>query len=57
VAIAAGLYQLTAAATALPIVLPVSRAVTVLIMTITMCGISGAIATRKLQSADPADIF
>ena len=57
VAIAAGLYQLTAAATALPIVLPTSRAVTVLIMTIMMCGISGAIATRKLQSADPADIF
>ncbi|MEM8675238.1 MAG: ABC transporter permease DevC [Cyanobacteria bacterium P01_G01_bin.67] len=57
VAIAAGLYQLTAAATALPIVLPASRAVTVLIMTILMCSISGAIATRKLQSADPADIF
>ena len=57
VAIAAGLYQLTAAATALPIALPASRAVTVLIMTILMCGISGAIATRKLQSADPADIF
>lgn len=57
VAIAAGLYQLTAAATALPITLPASRAVTVLIMTIIMCSISGAIATRKLQSADPADIF
>lgn len=57
VAIALGLYRLTAAATALPIVLPASRAVTVLIMTIIMCAISGAIATRKLQSADPADIF
>jgi putative ABC transport system permease protein len=57
VAIAAGLYQLTAAATALPIVLPASRAATVLVMTILMCTISGAIATRKLQSADPADIF
>ena len=57
VAIAAGLYQLTAAATSLPIFLPVSRAVTVLIITVVMCGISGAIATRKLQSADPADIF
>ncbi len=57
VAIAAGLYQLTAAATALPLALPVSRAVTVLIMTILMCSISGAVATRKLQSADPADIF
>ncbi len=57
VAIAAGLYQLTAAATALPVVMPLARAVSVLIMTIIMCGISGAIATRKLQSADPADIF
>ncbi|MDJ0583380.1 ABC transporter permease DevC [Crocosphaera sp.] len=52
-----GLYSLTATATALPIMMPVSRAITVLIMTIIMCGISGAIATRKLQSADPADIF
>ena len=57
VALALGLYQLTAAATALPIVLPVSRAIVVLILTIVMCGVSGAIATRKLQSADPADIF
>ena len=57
VAIAIGLYQLTAAATALPIFLPVSRAVTVFILTVIMCSISGAIATRKLQSADPADIF
>jgi len=55
--LALGLYQLTAAATALPIVLPLSRAIVVLILTILMCGISGAIATRKLQSADPADIF
>lgn len=57
IAIAIGLYQLTAAATALPIFLPVSRAITVFILTIIMCSISGAIATRKLQSADPADIF
>ncbi|MEL6930184.1 MAG: ABC transporter permease DevC [Cyanobacteria bacterium J06600_6] len=55
--LAVGLYQLTATATALPIVMPASRAITVLILTIVMCGISGAIATRKLQSADPADIF
>lgn len=57
VAIALGLYRLTAIATALPIAMPLARAVLVLIMTIIMCGISGAIATRKLQSADPADIF
>ncbi|MGD1920191.1 MAG: ABC transporter permease DevC, partial [Pleurocapsa sp.] len=55
--LALGLYRLTAAATALPIVLPISRAITVLVLTIVMCGVSGAIATRKLQSDDPADIF
>ncbi|MDJ0573365.1 MAG: ABC transporter permease DevC [Pleurocapsa sp. MO_192.B19] len=57
VAVASGLYHLTATATALPIVMPVSRAIGVLISTIIMCTISGAIATHKLQLADPADIF
>lgn len=57
VAIASGLYRLTTTATALSLVMPVSRAITVLILTIVMCTISGAIAARKLQSADPADIF
>ncbi|MBW4616449.1 MAG: ABC transporter permease DevC [Desmonostoc vinosum HA7617-LM4] len=52
-----GVYYLSAKATALPIHMTVSRAVTVLILTIIMCLISGAIATRKLQSADPADMF
>jgi putative ABC transport system permease protein len=52
-----GLYQLAANATALPIYMKFSRAVLVLILTIIMCTISGAIATRKLQSADPADMF
>jgi putative ABC transport system permease protein len=33
------------------------RALQVLILTIIMCAISGAIATRKLQAADPADMF
>jgi len=52
-----GLYNLAAKATALPILMTASRATLVLILTIIMCGISGAIATRKLQSADPADMF
>ncbi len=34
-----------------------ARAVQVLIMTIIMCMISGAIATRKVLAADPADMF
>ncbi len=57
IAIALGLYRLTAMGTALPLVMPVSRAIAVLILTIIMCTVSGSIATRKLQSADPADIF
>ncbi|MDZ8187069.1 MAG: ABC transporter permease DevC [Nostoc sp. ChiSLP02] len=52
-----GLYNLAAKATALPILMTLSRAILVLVLTILMCGISGAIATRKLQSADPADMF
>lgn len=56
-AISGLLYHLTHRATSLPIYLTVGRALGVLVMTIVMCLISGAIATRKLQSADPADIF
>mgnify|MGYP002784336144 CR=1 FL=1 len=52
-----GLYQLAARATALPIFMTMARAWMVLVLTIIMCMISGAIATRKLQSADPADMF
>jgi putative ABC transport system permease protein len=56
-ALSLGAYQLTAAATALPIAMPVSRAIVVLLLTLVMCGASGSIATRRLQAADPADIF
>jgi putative ABC transport system permease protein len=52
-----GLYKLAADATALPIYMTSSRALLVLTLTLIMCGVSGAIATRKLQSADPADMF
>jgi putative ABC transport system permease protein len=33
------------------------RVAQVLILTFVMCMVSGAIATRKVQSADPADMF
>jgi putative ABC transport system permease protein len=52
-----GLYSLTRNATNLPLFMATLRAIQVLIMTIVMCVISGAIAMRKLQAADPADIF
>ncbi len=55
--VALGAYQLTAVATALPIAMSINRAIIVLLLTFVMCGVSGAIATRRLQSADPADIF
>ncbi|MEB3216646.1 MAG: ABC transporter permease DevC [Nostocales cyanobacterium 94392] len=56
-AISTGLYALTRNATNLPLYMTVARAIQVLIMTIIMCLISGAVATRKVQSADPADMF
>lgn len=55
--LAFGLYTLTRTATNLPMVMTVERAVTVIVLTIIMCCISGTIAVRKLQAADPADIF
>ena len=56
-AVSAGLYSLTSSAAALPMAMTLARATQVLILTIVMCSLSGAIATRKLQAADPADIF
>jgi putative ABC transport system permease protein len=56
-AVSSGAYVLTRNATALPIVMPMSRIIFVFILTIFMCGVSGAIATRQLGLADPADIF
>jgi putative ABC transport system permease protein len=52
-----GLYALAANVTALPIYMTLARAILVSILTVVMCMLSGAIATRKLQSADPADMF
>ncbi|MGD1913863.1 MAG: ABC transporter permease DevC [Rivularia sp. (in: cyanobacteria)] len=52
-----GLYQITFAATLLPIAMKIDRAIFVLTLTIIMCIFSGGVAMRKLQSADPADVF
>jgi len=57
IALAMGLYQIAGAATMLPIAMTTRRAIAVLILTVLMCSVSGAIAMRKLRSADPADIF
>ena len=50
-------YQITTVATALPMLMPFSRVILVFLLTLIMCTLSGAIATRRLQAADPADIF
>ncbi|RUT02513.1 ABC transporter [Dulcicalothrix desertica PCC 7102] len=51
------LYQKAREATLLPVFMNFSRAVIVLVLTIIMCYISGVIAVKKLNAADPADIF
>jgi putative ABC transport system permease protein len=55
--IASGLYGLTKAATRLPMTITLTKTITILILTIIMCCVSGAIAVRKLKAADPADVF
>ncbi|MFN9868560.1 MAG: FtsX-like permease family protein [Pseudanabaena sp.] len=51
-----GLYNLTRNATLLPLYIW-DKAIPVMILTMIMCVISGAISLRKVQSADPAEIF
>ncbi|MBW4555158.1 MAG: ABC transporter permease DevC [Trichormus sp. ATA11-4-KO1] len=51
------MYGFTRNVTKLPLFMTYARIIQVLILTIIMCLISGAIAMRKLNSADPADIF
>ncbi|MEL6247840.1 MAG: ABC transporter permease DevC [Cyanobacteria bacterium J06648_16] len=57
VLVALGAYQLVIVAASLPMVMPASRLLTVFLLTLIMCNGSGMIATRRLQAADPADIF
>jgi putative ABC transport system permease protein len=51
------LYEILAALSGMPIFMPLDRAVLAFCFTMLMCVVSGAIATRKLAAADPADIF
>jgi putative ABC transport system permease protein len=52
-----GLYTVVGGATNLPIVMTIVRATQVLTGTLMMCMLSGAVATGKVQAADPADMF
>ncbi len=55
--ISVGLYALVAAQTGLPMALTAARAGAVLVGTVLMCALAGALATRRLARADPAELF
>jgi putative ABC transport system permease protein len=52
-----GMYQLLTVLTKLELVMEIGLALTVFSLTLAMCLISAAIASSKLRSADPADVF
>ncbi|MGB3201883.1 MAG: FtsX-like permease family protein, partial [Nodosilinea sp.] len=55
--ISALFYNLGAAVTGLLFQMTLRRIVNIYIMTFVMCLISGAIAVRKVQRTDPAEVF
>jgi putative ABC transport system permease protein len=55
--ICALLYNLTQNATGLLMELDVDRIVQLFLLTIAMCSISGTLSLRRVQTADPAEIF
>ncbi|MGF1479030.1 MAG: ABC transporter permease DevC [Cyanophyceae cyanobacterium] len=52
-----GMYSLLASLTKMPLAMQSGVALKVFFLTVSMCLASGAIAIRKLHSADPADVF
>jgi putative ABC transport system permease protein len=52
-----GLYSALVSVTGLPVEMDATRAILVFLGTLAACSVSGAIATRKLANADPADLF
>ncbi|NJN89022.1 MAG: FtsX-like permease family protein [Leptolyngbyaceae cyanobacterium SL_5_14] len=54
-----GLYELATNATSggLPMAMNFGRLVFVLILTVTMCAVSGLVSVRKVITADPAEVF
>ena len=55
--ISIGMYALLESLTQMPLAMGSKVALRVLFLTVTMCLASGAIAIRKLQAADPAEVF
>ena len=56
-ALSLGIYAAMAAATGLPVAMTPARAALVFAGTIAACAASGALATRRLRAADPAELF
>jgi putative ABC transport system permease protein len=56
-AIAQGIYSFAQSITNLPIYMTVGRVALIFGLTVFMCAASGALAMRKLKSADPAEVF
>jgi putative ABC transport system permease protein len=52
-----GLYSFLARSTSLMVVMTGGRVVLVFLFTLTICGVSGWLATAKLRRLDPAEIF
>jgi putative ABC transport system permease protein len=52
-----GIYQLLTVLTRIPLAMKMTVAIQVFILTLVMCGVSGIIASGRLRSADPADVF
>lgn len=51
------LYRSLAGATGLPLMMPTDRLILVFVGTLVVCVLSGALATRRLRAADPAELF
>jgi putative ABC transport system permease protein len=52
-----GLYAVISSATGLPLVMNFGRVLGVFVAIVGLCGLSGAVATRRLARANPADLF
>jgi len=52
-----GIYHLLTILTRIPLTMKITVAVQVFALTLIMCSISGVIASGRLRSADPADVF
>lgn len=55
--IAWGVYLMANRIANVPIGMTATRAITVLALSVVMCGVSGLAALRKVHGADPADLF